>query len=85
MICLPNLMFWSGDDLNVEVQTRGLLRLHAKDHHAPRQARVFAGHGLLAAEHLCALSIGISNHLFPHARLYGRPDSPTSGQSCGVF
>jgi hypothetical protein len=55
MICLPNLEFRSGDDLNVEVQTRGLLRLHAKDHHAPRQARVFAVDGLLAVEHLCAL------------------------------
>ena len=34
------------------------------------------------------LSIGISNHLFPQARLYGRSDSPTSGQSdgnCGKF
>ena len=57
MICLPNLVFGSGDDLNVEVQTRGLLRLHAKDHHAPGQARVFATHGVYAFEHVPALRV----------------------------
>ena len=38
MICLPNLQFESGLDLNVERQTYGLLRICAKGLHASRQA-----------------------------------------------
>ena len=48
MICLPIPVSGSGLDLNVERQTCGLLRFHAKDRHAPGQARVFAAHGVYA-------------------------------------
>jgi|JI10StandDraft_1071094.scaffolds.fasta_scaffold508682_2 hypothetical protein len=50
MICLPIPSRESGLDLNVERQTFGLLRFHAKDRHTPGQARV------LAADDVCALS-----------------------------
>ena len=52
MICLPNSVLGSGLDLNVERQTCGLMRCHAKDRHAPRQACIFAAHGVLAAEYI---------------------------------
>ena len=41
-------MVVSGLDLNVERQTSGLLRCHAKNRHPPRPVRVFAAHVLLA-------------------------------------
>src|ERR1035437_2382172 len=55
MICLPNLVFESGLDLNVESQTWGFSRISAKNHHAPRQARIRATHALFATEHISAL------------------------------
>jgi hypothetical protein len=47
MIYSQNLAYLSGDDLNVERQTWGLLRVCVKDLCVPRQARFFSTHGLL--------------------------------------
>src|SRR5665647_1734579 len=69
MICLPNLMLKSGLDLNVEMQTCGFLRVSAKNHHAPRHARICATHALSATEHVSTLC--------------GRPSGRTQGQ--GLF
>jgi IS4 transposase len=55
MIFLPNLVFWSGLDLNVESQTYGLLRYYVKDGHAPRQSRVLSTHGYLDFPRLYAI------------------------------
>jgi len=51
MICLGFSRFLSGLDLNFDSMTYGLLRLHAKDPHEPRQACFLSTHGLLAIEH----------------------------------
>ncbi len=50
MICLPNLVFESGLDLNVESQTWGFSRISAKTPYAPRHARICATHALSATE-----------------------------------
>ena len=55
MICLQNLVFQSGLDLNVESQTGGFSRISAQNPHAPRQARICATHALPAAEHVSPL------------------------------
>ena len=51
MIYLGFSRFLSGLDLNFDSMTYGLLRLHAKDPHEPRQACFLSTHGLLAIEH----------------------------------
>src|ERR1035437_1814039 len=66
MIRLPNLVFESGLDLNVEMQTCGFLRVSAQNHQAPRHARICATHALSAAEHVSTLC--------------GRPSGRTQGQ-----
>jgi hypothetical protein len=66
MICLPNLVFESGLDLNVESQTLGLSRISAQNRHAPRQARICATHALSATKHVSPLC--------------GRPLRRTQGQ-----
>src|SRR5665647_422418 len=66
MIRLPNLVFESGLDLNVESQTWGFSRISAKTPYAPRQARICATHALSATEHFSSLC--------------GRPSGRTQGQ-----
>jgi hypothetical protein len=67
MICLLNLIFSSGLDLNVESQTWGFLAEIRKNPYAPRQARICATHAVPAAEHVSPLCpsnlvrIGLAN------------------------
>ena len=58
MIYLLNLVFDSGLDFNVEMQTCGFLRVSAQNHHAPRQTRICATHALSATEHVSGASGG---------------------------
>ena len=52
MICLMNLMFQSGLDLNVKSQTWRFCAEFRKNLHAPRQARICATHAVSVAEHI---------------------------------
>ena len=52
MIYLGFSRFLSGLDLNFDSMTYGLLRLHAKDSHEPRQACFLSTHGVFAIERI---------------------------------
>jgi hypothetical protein len=52
MICMPNLVFQSGLDLNFESQTWDFSRISAQNPHSPRQARICATHVLSASEYV---------------------------------
>ncbi len=55
MICLQNLVFQSGLDLNVESQTWGFWAEIRKNPYASRQACIRATHAVPAAEYLSPL------------------------------
>ncbi len=71
MIHFEFLAFQPGLDLKVDSMTDGLLRLHAKDRHAPRQAFSLLTH--------CVLDNGFCASDLPHvaARYRGLPARPS--------
>ena len=55
MIYFGFLAFQSGLDLNFDPMTYGLLHVHAKDRHEPRQACFLPTHDIPATEHFSPL------------------------------